>query len=99
MAGQALPDPVAAIAEAPDRADFVAALVVLDHAFADAVDIGRIVVEIADQVPHGFQGMVQHGAVIGCRHGALRNRSRLDDWAAYGYLFRVARSPPPDFRM
>src|SRR5258705_11921626 len=77
MPGETLPDPIAEIAEAPDRADFVAALVVLDHAFGDALDIGRVIVEIADQRPHGFQGMVQHGAVIGCRHARLQKGPRL----------------------
>src|SRR4051794_21897856 len=71
MAGQALPDPVAEIAKAPDRADLVAAPVVLDYAFADAIDIGRVIVEIADQRPHGFQRLIEHGAVIRCRHIGL----------------------------
>lgn len=72
MGSQALPDPVGEIAEAPDGADLVAAPVVLDQALADAVDIGGIVVEVADQRPHGFQGMVEHGAVMGSRYVLLR---------------------------
>ena len=43
VAHQALPHPIAEIAKAPDRADPVVTLVVLDLALADAVDMGRIV--------------------------------------------------------
>jgi hypothetical protein len=65
MAGETLANPGAEIAEAPDRANFVAALVVLDHAFGDPLDIGLVVVEIADQA--GWKGIIQHSAVTGCR--------------------------------
>src|SRR5215470_9040498 len=68
---QTLAHPVAEIAKAPDRADLVAALLVLDHALADTLDIGGIVVEVADQRPHGFQGMIEHGAVVGGCHVLL----------------------------
>lgn len=64
VAHQALPHPIAEIAKAPDRADLVAALVVLDHALADAVDMGRIVVEIADQRSHGLHGMIEYRAAV-----------------------------------
>src|SRR5690348_13560138 len=72
MFRQTLPDPVAEIAKAPDRADFVAALVVLDRALCDAFDVGGIIVEVADQRPHCVQGMIEYGAVVGGCHVRLR---------------------------
>ena len=51
----------------------VAAFVVFDHALADAIDVSGIIVEIADQRPHRFQGMIEHRAVIGFVHVRLRN--------------------------
>src|SRR3954451_16272846 len=89
---EALPDPMAEIAEAPDRADVVAAPIVLDDAFADALDIGRIVVEVADQRPDGRQGMVEYGAVKGCRHDLMMSVDGHPDHDA------PARRNPPDFR-
>jgi hypothetical protein len=68
-----LPDPIAEIAKAPDRADLVATLVILDDAFADSVDIGRIIVEIPDQRPHRLHGMIEYGAIVGLSHDWLRN--------------------------
>jgi hypothetical protein len=70
---QALPDPIAEIVKTPDCTDFVAAFVVLDNALADAVDLGRIIVEIANQRPHGFHGMIEYGAVVGLGHCGLRH--------------------------
>jgi hypothetical protein len=72
MGGEALPDPVAEIAKAPDRADLVAAPVILDQALGHTFDIGAIVVEVADQRPHGLQGMIEHGAVLAGCHVWLR---------------------------
>src|SRR5689334_18144124 len=71
MRGQPLTDPVAAIAEAPDGADLVAATVVLNHALANAFDVGGVIVEIADQRPHSSQGVIENRAVVGGCHVLL----------------------------
>src|SRR5450756_320337 len=101
MAGQTLPNPVAEIAEAPDRADLVAAPVVLDDAFGDAVDIGRVVVEIADQRPHRFQWIIQHGAVIGLCHLGLLNLMSLCSASRNSCpdVGATAAPNPPDSRL
>jgi hypothetical protein len=90
MSGKPLPNPVAEIAKAPDRADLVAMLVVLDDAFAHPLDIGRIIVEVADQGPYGLERMIEHGAVIGLGHDCLRNWSPIFPQLLHGR--------PPDFR-
>jgi hypothetical protein len=71
VALEALANPRAAVAEAADRADLVAAPAVLDHAFGDVVDIDGIVVEVADEGPDGFHRMVEDGAVVGRHHARL----------------------------
>src|SRR5678815_3879249 len=99
VTGKALPDPEPEITEAPDRADLVAAFVVLDHAFADALDIGGIIVEVADQRPHGIERMIKDGAVVGLAHGRLRKENLVRDGGGTCPGYRATRRDrPPDFR-
>jgi hypothetical protein len=68
MTDEALPGPIAGILKAADRPNLIAAPVILDHAFGDAVDVSWIIVEIANERPDGFHGVVEDGAVMGCDH-------------------------------
>src|SRR5580704_13598046 len=90
MIAEALADPVVSVFETAHRADLVAASVVLDDARGHAVDIGRVVVEVANERPDAIDGMIENGAVIGRDHGSLLR------WAAI-FMHRQITAATPDF--
>ena len=68
VGAETLPEPIATIQKAANRANLIPPFVIFDEALRHPFDVGWIVVEITNEQPNRGNRLVENAAVVGCNY-------------------------------